>query len=630
MSIIRVLSENVCNKIAAGEVIERPASVIKELVENSLDAGADRIVVQTEQGGVQLISVVDNGCGMDADDALLCLESHATSKIATDLDIDHIVTLGFRGEAIPSIASISRFTLRTRRHEDMAGTEVVVHGGKAISVKPTGCAPGTEIVIRDLFFNTPARKKFLRSRPTEENHIQETLMLASLPWPHVTFELSMDGRPIFSSPGHSDLLPRLRTYFGRELADQMLPLEYQDGDLKISGYIARHGFTRPVRREQRVFVNGRPVEALPVFNGIRDGYGALVEKGRYAPVILFLHLDPKLVDVNVHPAKREVRFRQSTRIAAAVAAAVSATLKNASAPTVSVDAALPLRAILDGAAVEYRHQPENITFGFNDDVPLPELPKKPAVPDEAPEPEIIAGPPSNPEGSPPESEPEKLPSVTSETISGASAAAIPPSAAVPPPPRANPGACFGELRLLGITADTYLVAAVANGLLIIDQHAAHERVLYEQLLREVGSNTVSQPLLLPLTVELGRSEVLLLDHYRNVLAQLGFDLEPVGANSMMINAIPAALPQNNAAGVIRDLVSELREDEAAVRDAGVAIIARAACRAAVKAHDPLTDHEAEVLLHQLAACELPFSCPHGRPTVINISLRELERRFGRK
>jgi len=621
MSIIRVLPENICNRIAAGEVIERPASVIKELAENSLDAGADRVCIKVEQGGTQLISVIDNGGGMDGDDALLCLESHATSKIATDLDINNIATFGFRGEALPSIASIAKFTLRTRRHQDMAGTEVIVHGGKVISVKPTGCAPGTEMVVRDLFYNTPARKKFLRSRTTEEAHIQEVVMMLSLPCPHVSFELIMDNRQIFSSPGHNDLIPRLRTYFGRDLTDQLIPVDYEDGDLKISGYIARHGFTRTVRREQRIFVNGRPVEALPVYNGIRDGYGSLVEKGRFAPVIMFVHMDPRMVDVNVHPAKREVRFRQSNRISAAVATAVSAALKNAASPTVTVDAALPLRAVLDGAAVEYRHQPENITFDFSgeDEVPVPEMPLIPAVPDIQPEP-VFEHMEASSAGTPPRK--FTIPPSAPPPI-----AVMPPSR---PPTVSEPAAIFGELKLLGITADTYIVASVPNGLLVIDQHAAHERVLYEQLLRDADSMTVSQRLLLPLTVELGRSELLLLEKYQEMLKRLGFDLEPVGQNVVMVNALPAAIHQNNAAGIIRDLVSELRDNEVAVRDAGLAMIARAACRAAVKAHDPLTEDEAAALLHQMAACELPFSCPHGRPTVINISLRELERRFGRK
>lgn len=444
--------------------------------------------------------------------------------------------------------------------------------------------------------------------------------MLSLPHPHVSFELIMDGRRIFHSPAHDDLLPRLRTYFGRELAENLMPASYQDTELKIGGYVARHGFTRTTRREQRIFVNGRPVEALPVYNGIRDGYGTLVEKGRYAPVLLFLHLDPMLVDVNVHPAKREIRFRQPRNVTQAVTATVLEALKTASSPTLSVDRSLSLRAVLDGAAVDYAPREESLTFDFADEVPLPNLPPRPK----------FAPPPQPVTFSGGESVPASAPAPVSVRMP------LPPSA--PPempaalPVREAPDAlaALGSVRLLGIIGDSYLVAEVDNGLLLVDQHAAHERVIYERLLRDAENTTAAQRLLLPLTVELARGEVIMLEKHRKTMEHLGFDIEPVGDNAVLVNALPSAIHQNNAGGVIRDLVSELRDHEAASRDAGLALIARAACRAAVKAHDPLNETEAGALLRQMAECELPFSCPHGRPTILNISFRELERRFGRR
>ncbi|MDD3119100.1 MAG: DNA mismatch repair endonuclease MutL [Victivallales bacterium] len=608
MSIIRVLPENICNKIAAGEVIERPASVVKELVENAIDAGADKIVVAIEDGGMKSIVVTDNGGGMDQDDAMLCIEPHATSKIHTDTDIFNIVTFGFRGEAIPSIAAISRFTLRTRRHESREGMEVLVHGGKAIAAAPKGCAPGTEIIVRDLFFNTPARKKFMRTRGTEEKHIQDTVMLLSLPYPAISFELHMDGRTVFSSPGHDTLSPRLTTYFGKEFAGAMLPVDYSDGEVTVTGYIARHGYTRTSRREQRIFVNGRPVEAPAVFNGIRNGYGSLVEKGRFAPVILFLRMPPAMVDVNVHPAKREVRFHNHRHIEHAVATAVAMVLQQSDAPTLSVDASLPLKALLQGAAVSYYPREEEPEFDF------------PATTES----------PSGRNESTADIYHVRVPAPESDSGGDEVYGAVFPATATGETAVAATFEHVGDLRIIGILDRTYILAEAANGLVVIDQHAAHERVLYERLLRASGTDHARQQLLLPLTMELSRPESMFVTNNHDTFLHLGFDLEPLGQNTILVNAIPASLHQNNAGGVIRDLLTDLIEHEAPGRTTDPAVIARAACIAAVKAHDPLTAEEAQSLLHQMAACELPFSCPHGRPTVINISLAELEKRFGRR
>lgn len=624
MSKIRILPDSVSNKIAAGEVVERPASVVKELVENSLDAGASRISVSVERAGERLISVLDDGEGMDPDDAMLCLEPHATSKIASAEDISSIRSFGFRGEAMPSIASVSRMTVRSRRRESREGVEVSVHGGKFISSAPAGCAPGSEMLVRELFFNTPARRKFLRSAATEERHIVETVSILSLSNPHVSFELSLDGRKSFSSPAGDDLIPRIRELFGRELAEALVPVSWTEYGVSVSGYIARRGFTRPSRHEQRIFINGRPVEALPVYRGIREGCGPTLDKGRHQPAFLFLSLDPSLVDVNVHPAKREVRFRKEFEIVAAVRAAVASAIRLSEATLMNFEtsfeepsgeghAVTPVREspppsssppvedaldrIMCASHVDYT--PSGVaTVNAMKSAALHSMPGRPS-------PQSLL--PDEPQGEAP---------FRLETHSASSRE-----------PQSFPGS--PGLRILGVLEDSYIVASIPGGLVLIDQHAAHERVLYERILKGVDGS-LSQKLLIPISIELSRSDSAFVARNTELFERLGFEIEPFGENAVKLNAIPAALSQDNAGGMLKDILSELASEGSLQGRIESDSIARAACAAAIKSHDRLSVQEAESLIRQMAKCELPFSCPHGRPTVINISVRELERRFGRK
>ena len=600
MGSIRILPDSISNRIAAGEVIERPASVVKELVENSLDAGADKITVQIENSGTKLISVTDNGRGMDPDDAILCLEPHATSKISHAEDINRIYTLGFRGEALPSIASVSRLRLRTRRKNDIEGTEVYVEGGKFAEAIPVGCAPGTETNVRDLFFNTPARKKFLHSKGTEERHIQETLWALALGFPLVSFELLIDGRMIFSSPSDKNLLSRIQTFFGKEMPDNLISLGNSTPNLKISGNIARHGFTKNSRREQRIFVNNRPVESAALYAGIREGYGSLTNDGRFPPVFLFLEMDPGFVDVNVHPAKREVRFSEGRLITSFISESIRDALRNSQAPTISVGSDLQFRSILAGAGISYAPKKQ-----FQDTGMFDEKISKPVL-------QNIQLPPRREEGN-----------VQSESVSQPLVAE--PSA------ESEAHSAVSELRILAFLDETYILASSKNGLVIIDQHAAHERVMFEKILNRAGKrDTVSQKLLIPITVELSRSEILFLGKYSSYFSKLGFELESFGANTVIVNSIPAELTQENLKGLFSDMLSILMEEGKISGKIDEASIARAACKHSVKAHDRISFEEAKSLLHQLSKCELPFSCPHGRPVIINISYRELEKRFGRR
>ncbi|MBQ4315482.1 MAG: DNA mismatch repair endonuclease MutL, partial [Lentisphaeria bacterium] len=328
MGNIKVMSRELANRIAAGEVVERPGSVVKELVENAIDSGADRIRVTIEKAGSRLIQVTDNGCGMDEEDALLAFEEHGTSKLVDDSQLLAVGTLGFRGEAIPSIASVSRFTLKTRRHDADSGVKVTVDAGVLVSTQPDGSPAGTTVEVRDLFYNVPARKKFLKSPATEEHHIEEAMLNLALGHYEQAFELRIDRRVSFNSAGAGTPEMRIRELFGRSFSNNMLPVSHRENGMTVSGFIASPGFTRPGRREQRIFVNRRAIESQAIYRGIKDGYGTLnTESGRYPPVILYLTIPSGEVDVNVHPAKREVRFSSEYSVTRCIANAVSSALR---------------------------------------------------------------------------------------------------------------------------------------------------------------------------------------------------------------------------------------------------------------------------------------------------------------
>lgn len=614
MSQIQILPDEISNRIAAGEVIERPASVVKELLENAIDAGAAHIAVVTEKAGTKLIAVTDDGCGMDSDDALLCLEVHGTSKIRTAADIERIQTLGFRGEALPSIASVSRFRLKTRRKEDPYGTEVEVQGGKIIHSAPVGCAAGTEFRVRDLFFNTPARRKFLRSPATEDSYIQEVVLTAALAHPGVAFELTMDQRPIFNSPGDADIRTRLQSFFGRSYVEQMLPVAYSQDGIAVTGFVAMPGVTRSSRREQRTFVNGRPVDAPAVYRALRDGYDTLADRNRFAPALLFLRLDAGEFDINVHPAKREIRFRRDYVVSRVITAAVRSALGNAPMPQMELNGQIPMHAVVQAAEIGY-------------EVDAPEQPPLPLHDDYLP-PEPLVSP-----------EPTSL-SLLTDRPPTPLAVALKPTAEPEPEPPGEPYCPVNfktaddpaeEYHIIGAVDDTYLLATRQRTLLIIDQHAAHERVLFEKLLRQNAERqAASQRLLLPIPVELGRQATAFLMKNRGYFAELGFELDELSSNTVMVNALPAVLGQVDAKSFLADLFGDLTTNGTLNRRSVMEGIARAACKAAVKAHDRLTREEMEALLRQLNCCERPDVCPHGRPTMIALTYAELERRFGRR
>lgn len=666
MGRIKVMDQALANLIAAGEVIERPASVVKELVENAVDAGALRITIEVERAGSRLISVTDDGCGMDEEDARNALELHGTSKLTRAEDISTVMTMGFRGEALPSMAQISRFTMRTRQKDSPEGVELFAEGGKILKVIPCGAPAGTCIKIENLFFNTPARKKFMKSPATEEHHIEETVILLALANPEVSFELKLDGRMAFRLP-RASIEERMRELFGRQSCSGLIPLRHKEGNLEITGFIGAPGVTRSSRRDQRFFVNRRPVDSLTISRALKDGYATLSEPGRYVPAVLFLELPVQEIDVNVHPAKREIRFRSEFFIIRAVAAAVGNALRNwgagasveseppqknavaaeevvetpqkaASAPVREESVPLKVKFLLEAADVSYcvekkQEQPE---FSFEGrasqltDEPLvkdEELPHDPE-PAERVEPYRIVSAVS---GAP------EVPAVTSPEPSAAeekSVQAFPESA----PQRfekeekenSSPKGFWPE-KILGIYDDTYLLAAGKDGLLLIDQHAAHERIMFERLLDswQKRGDAPSQGLLIPEILELPRGLLTLLTRNLEFFQQLGFDFSPAGKMTVMVNGLPAGLNSSRPlAELVTDMLNGLLDENYTPGD--LEAVARAACHAAVRAHDPLSVQGAEELLKELKNCRQGTLCPHGRPTIITLSLREIEKRFGRR
>ncbi|HTV40713.1 MAG TPA: DNA mismatch repair endonuclease MutL [Candidatus Sulfotelmatobacter sp.] len=663
MNRIKLLPEQVANQIAAGEVIERPASVVKELVENSLDAGAKKILVEIQAGGRSLVRVSDDGIGMSRDDALLCLERHATSKIRRAEDLAAIGTMGFRGEALPSIASVSKFSLVTRERDDASpeGTQVIVTGGTISEVKAAGAAPGTSIEVRQLFFNLPARRKFLRTEETEAAHIQHYLTLAALAFPDVAFSFQKDGRLVWQLPAVKSepvlssriaaLRERLRALLGDEklvavnfstsLEEDFVPeqaevfetasaeksaVENPRSAFHIWGLIGTPGVSRATRESQFVFVNRRPIENRGVNYALIEGCHTTLMKGRFPVCCLFLEIDPAAVDVNVHPAKREVKFHREFEVRKYVAQAVRDALLAYHSQSEKKPAPQPPTPVAQQLAMDppptpqARPSPEPIA------PPLPDFPLPPRnAPLPATQPALAMGfsravAPAPPAPTVPviEKSPEPAPSPV-------------------PPPAALPAAATPllnvPLRLVGVIGKLYVVLESDRGLVLLDQHAAHERILFEQMLNRLEQSEFAptQKLLLPETIELSPRDAHFLREQLAPLTRLGVGLSEFGERTFLLDALPAFVKVADTRRFVLDLVDELK---AAGREVNLArlgehTVAKTVCRHAVKANDPLAGPELENLVADLRRCAMPYTCPHGRPTLIEMSYRELERKFGR-
>ncbi len=588
MSRIKLLPDTLASQVAAGEVVERPASVVKELVENSIDAGAGHIEVRIQRGGISLIRVIDDGCGMDRDDALLALERHATSKIASVEDLAAIRTLGFRGEALPSIASVSRFRLTTREREAVAGTEILVSGGRITTVRDGGEAPGTQIEVRSLFFNVPARRKFLRSETTEARNIEHQFSLQALAHPQIGFTLVRDEKAALQLPRTPSLRDRIRDLYGDQLLRDLLEISSAKTGVRISGWIGRAGVSRQTRTQQFTFVNGRAIESGIVTTALREGYHTALMRGQYPITFLVIELDPSDVDVNVHPAKREVRFRDPGKVREAVVTAVQQTLTAARGdwqqkfqPAISA-AAPPLAA---GIAVE-RTEPRFFLPQVPMVIPNREDADAPRQPSHAPE--------------------------AAKTATKKSDQAF---------------------QIIGVLNRLYVLMENSDGLVLVDQHAAHERILFEELRRRMEEQGVpAQRMLLPQIFSLPPRDAEWVERSAAILQKMGIGVENFGANSFRIDSLPAFLDISDAGAFLRQVIDELKTTarSSSPLRLGEDMIAKTVCRHAVKANDHLDYPEIEKLIHDLLACELPYCCPHGRPTMIQISLAELEKKFGRK
>ncbi len=592
---IHPLPPELISQIAAGEVVERPASVVKELVENSLDAGASTVVVTVRGAGKQLIEVTDNGHGIPAGELTLAVARHATSKLATADDLFRIHTLGFRGEALASIASVSRFTITSRTAEAETGARLRIEGGRAVGeIEPVGAPVGTTVRVEDLFYNVPARRKFLKSDTTEKRRIDALLTRYALAYPTVRFRLVQDGKPALQTAGNGERREVLAALYGPETARRMLEVDDQNGHLHIHGFISPPDITKSHRREIIFFVNGRPVQDSTLVAALLKAYHTLLMVGRYPLAVLFIDMPPEEVDVNVHPTKAEVRFRQPDAVFRAVRHAVRRTLL---AYTPIPDLELPPTpeprpAWLGGG--ETRTSPWEADTG---PAPTGFSPHPPAE-----------HPPLGPDAFP---------------------AAASPASPDPQQPTL-PGSRLPLLRPIGQIAATYIVAEGPDGLYLIDQHAAHERVLFEKFMAQRQEGIPAQALLEPVTVHLLPQQARLLEEQLPYLGRWGFQVEPFGPNTFRVRAVPALLAKTDPAEALRALVEDFEEDETPLKDEIEArIIARVCKRVAVKGGQRLSPQAQEALIRDLEACQNPRSCPHGRPTMIHISVDTLEKQFGR-
>jgi DNA mismatch repair protein MutL len=595
MAKVRILPDRVANQIAAGEVIERPAAVVKELVENALDAGATRIEVEFRHGGRSLMRIEDNGSGMSRDDALLALERHATSKIAEADDLNRLASFGFRGEALPSIASVSRFTLQTRAADADEGTEILINGGKPIHVRVCGRPVGTRIEVAQLFNSVPARRKFLKTDHTEAAHIIAGVRLYALAFPQVAFTLVEEGRIIFRSPECTELRDRVAEIFGRQLAEGLVPIDVREPGLALRGLIGRPGVGRTTRHEMVTFINQRPVDARALNYALIESYHESLPKGRYPLAFVFLEIDPAAVDVNVHPAKREVRFRSESQVRGFVIRAILQRLRELGEPALNV-APLPASNVPPSTP----NLRPLFTSTETRAAPVPAM-RPVAYEQRRPPAEAIRPPPAPP---------------------------LAHAAADPTPARASPRGW----RWLGFAHGTYALFETSAGLVLLDRRAAHERIWFERLQSQFRAGEVaSQRLLLPVPLELDPvASALLLDQLA-FLNTHGFEVVEFGRNFFRIEGVPTWMELADAEPFVRALLGAVREGQFQTASPDVAReqLARLAAAKAVRLGDTATEAEMLALVAQLFACHSPLTSPGGRPTHIELSQGELARRFQR-
>jgi len=618
MSKIRILPEILSNKIAAGEVVERPASVVKELVENALDAGSSKIVLEVEKGGRRLIRVSDNGSGMNRDDALLALERYATSKIFTDADLFAIQSLGFRGEALPSIASVSRFTLVTRESDAAGGTEIRVAGGKILKVAETGAPPGTMVTVENLFFNTPARRKFMKTVTTEMGHIADIAYSIAMGRPDVYFRLIHNGKTLKSWPPASDRFDRIADVLGLDVRAGLYPVDRKADRVRVDGWVSSPQVFRSTSRGVYIYVNGRFVRDRVIQHALFAGYRQRLVKGRFPMAALFVSLPSAQLDVNVHPTKREVRFSQQRLIHDLVQAAVEEALDREDRPSWGGADVAPgerfkeEKQISESRGPGYEAQSSKLKgqrrikglhgrqFDPLNDGGLQPFGRKRKT--------AARHPDTSDKGW------QYEPGVRGEQARFWSAKN------------------FGDLRIIGQLSNTYIACETPAGLLLLDQHAAHERVLYEQLQKRAGVlKKEAQRLLVPETVELGIREAGIMEELLAEFNTLGLEIEPFGTNTFVVRSVPTMLAGREIEPLIREIVETLAADgfNSGLEQSFDTCLKLMACHGSIRARQALDERQIRKLLQQLDACENPSHCPHGRPTWVQWTRRELEKAFNR-
>ncbi len=651
MTMIHVLDDNTINKIAAGEVVERPASVIKELVENAMDAGATRIEVEIMAGGTSFMRVTDNGRGMSTEDAHLAILRHATSKIREVGDLNTVGTLGFRGEALPTIASVSRFTLLTRREGDDLGTRVTITGGKEPDFIEAGCNIGTTVKVEDLFFNTPARKKFLKTNHTEGSRINDFIVKLALSRPDIEFHFINNNKMSVVTPGTGNLYDTIQAIYGGKTADSLLGLTLEDEDIKISGYITKPSMLKSSRAWQTYIVNSRIIQNRAIAKAIDNAYKSLIPKSGFPLAVLCIEVPQRTIDVNVHPQKSELKFEDESRVFKAVYKAV-------------LDAIRPAGRGLGEVAAVVEKPEQHVTMEPMQFVPATEPLAEPIIPQWPQTEARPAGQPAVQRAQPKTiyEAVHRTASISARTMAGFSAAqqslreergaaAMPDSSVLDHPgmvaessaPAMKSGAdaeaspCQegevlqydGSVVPIGQVDLTYIIAQDAKGLYIVDQHAAHERILFDKFSAMAG-DIPSQQLLVHQILSFDQKESDLVEAHQELFASLGFHMEMSGNQEFRLIEVPADVPVSEAEDIIREILTNLMDmHETTAKEIRQACLATTACRAAIKAGEELSFRQMQIILDALAHTAFPYTCPHGRPTILKFSSEELAKMFKR-
>ena len=615
MANVKLLDSNTINKIAAGEVVERPASVVKELVENSIDAGAKRIEVEIQNGGKALIRVTDDGAGMSREDAVLSIRRHATSKLSTVADLTQIATLGFRGEALPTIAAVSKFILQTRRADDELGTKLTIDGGKIIDTHEVGCKVGTTILVEDLFFNTPARLKFLKATPTEANKINDFVVKLAISHPEIVFRFINGNRTTIATPGNGNVFDTVSAIYGTEVADSLLPLESKGDNFNLSGFVSKPNTVRSYRSWQTFVVNGRVIDNRMIAKAIDEAYKSLIPKSGFPFVALKIDVPQNSIDVNVHPQKIEIKFEDESKIFKTVYHAV-------------IDAVEGKRETIEHDLTEVAAAPEtphfkqiNLVEEVQEDKPAQKSERKKNPDDDLDFEKSLTTADKIEKIPEPQKKSEPVEKI-SKPVEKSESESL----------RIAHSSLRIDLEPIGQVARCYLVAQSGNDLYLIDQHAAHERILFDKL-SGYAEKIPAQGLLIHRVMKFDSREAELIEQNLTVFADLGFTMEPSGINEFRLMEVPVDAADTDAENLLRGIIEEIfngvNDSNDIAKKIRQAVLATTACKAAIKAGQELNLRQMEILLKELSETPHPHTCPHGRPTIIKFSAADLAKMFKR-